>query len=472
MKNKVKLKRFIFKVLIFTICLIGLFLTINIYKQHIFTKNYNTKIVQIISKVKEEYPDLDENKLITILNSDKVDVSLLQKYSININKDDLLLENVKEYKEMLIINTSFIIITIIVCLITFLKFNSKKDKEINEITKYIEEINRKNYKLNIDDMSEDELSILKNEVYKTTIMLKEAAENSNKEKLELKDSLSDISHQLKTPLTSILIILNNLIDDPDMDKEIREDFIRDIKMEITNISFLVQSILKLSKLDTNTVDFIEEKTYIKDIVDEVIKNISTLCDLRNIKIITKYKENAQIICDFRWQVEAFSNIIKNCIERIRRIAPDTYILVGGYWQNSPDAVPDLEVPYDDKVIYNFHCYDPLMFTHQGAYWVENMDKNFRLPFDDVEPPITPEFFIERFSRAYDAAKENGTVLYCGEYGVIDLAKPEDALKWFKAINTAFDRLGISRAVWSYKKMDFGISDSRMDKVRNELIQYL
>lgn len=314
MKNKVKLKRFIFKVLIFTICLIGLFLIINIYKQHIFTKNYNTKIVQIISKVKEEYPDLDENKLITILNSDKVDVSLLQKYSININKDDLILENAKEYKEMLIINTSFIIITIIVCLITFLKFNSKKDKEINEITKYIEEINRKNYKLNIDDMSEDELSILKNEVYKTTIMLKEAAENSNKEKLELKDSLSDISHQLKTPLTSILIILNNLIDDPDMDKEIREDFIRDIKMEITNISFLVQSILKLSKLDTNTVDFIEEKTYIKDIVDEVIKNISTLCDLRNIKIITKYKENAQIICDFRWQVEAFSNIIKNCIE--------------------------------------------------------------------------------------------------------------------------------------------------------------
>lgn len=99
-----------------------------------------------------------------------------------------------------------------------------------------------------------------------------------------------------------------------MNKEIREDFIRDIKMETTNISFFVQSILKLSKLDTNTVDFIEEKIYIKDIVDEVVKNLSTLCDLRNIKIITTYKENAQIICDFRWQVEAFSNIIKNCIE--------------------------------------------------------------------------------------------------------------------------------------------------------------
>ena len=314
MKNKIKLKKFLCTITLFSICLIVLFLAINIYEQHIFTKNYNRKIVQIISQVKEDYPDLDENKLMRIIDSDKVDLSLLKKYSININEDSLILENNKEYHKSLFINIVFLIITIVILILAFLRFNSKKDKEINEITKYIEEINRKNYKLNIDEMSEDELSILKNEVYKTTIMLKEAAENSNKEKLQLKNSLSDISHQLKTPLTSILIILDNLIDDPDMDKEIREDFIRDIKMEITNISFFVQSILKLSKLDTNTVDFIEEKTYIKDIVDEVVKNLSTLCDLRNIKIITKYKENTKIICDFRWQVEAFSNIIKNCIE--------------------------------------------------------------------------------------------------------------------------------------------------------------
>ena len=314
MKNKIKLKKFLIIITLFSICSMVLFLAINIYEQHIFTKNYNTKIVQIISQVKEEYPDLDENKLMSIINSDKVDLSLLKKYSINIDEDSLILENKKEYHKSLFINIVFLMITIIILILAFLRFNSKKDKEINEITKYIEEINRKNYKLNIDEMSEDELSILKNEVYKTTIMLKEAAENSNKEKLQLKSSLSDISHQLKTPLTSILIILDNLIDDPDMDKEIREDFIRDIKMEITNISFFVQAILKLSKLDTNTVDFIEEKTYIKDIVDEVVKNLSTLCDLRNIKIVTTYKENTQITCDFRWQVEAFSNIIKNCIE--------------------------------------------------------------------------------------------------------------------------------------------------------------
>ncbi|MGN0608612.1 MAG: glycoside hydrolase family 5 protein [Oscillospiraceae bacterium] len=170
--------------------------------------------------------------------------------------------------------------------------------------------------------------------------------------------------------------------------------------------------------------------------------------------------------------DTWNGIIKSCIERIRRYAPETVILVGGYWQNSPDAVPDLEAPYDDKVVYNFHCYDPMNFTHQGAYWVDGMDTAFRMGFDKCDPAVTAEFFMERFSRAAEAAEKNGTVLYCGEYGVIENAQPEDVLKWFKAINAAFEKMNISRAAWSYKQMDFGLADSRMDGVRDELVNYL
>lgn len=168
----------------------------------------------------------------------------------------------------------------------------------------------------------------------------------------------------------------------------------------------------------------------------------------------------------------WNRLIRSCIERIRKLAPDTFILVGGYWQNNPDAVPDLEAPFDDKVIYNFHCYDPMNFTHQGAYWVDGMDTSFRMGFDKCDPPVTPEYFIGRFTRAYEAAKKNGTVLYCGEYGVIENAEPQDVVKWFKAINSAFEKLDISRAAWSYKKMDFGLADERMDGVRSELVKYL
>lgn len=231
-----------------------------------------------------------------------------------IEKESIISENTMKYHKYLIINSIFFISVLAILLWIFLKYESNKAKEIKEITKYIEEINKKNYSLHIEQISEDELSILKNEIYKTTIMLKESADNSLKDKKELKKSLEDISHQLKTPLTSILISLDNMIDDPDMDKEIREYFIRNIKREVLNINFFVQTILKLSKFDANTISYIEEDKYLKDIVNESVKNVSILCDLKNIKIKINGDNNAKIKCDFRWQVEAITNIIKNCVE--------------------------------------------------------------------------------------------------------------------------------------------------------------
>ena len=166
----------------------------------------------------------------------------------------------------------------------------------------------------------------------------------------------------------------------------------------------------------------------------------------------------------------WNGLIKKTIERIRKIAPDTIILVGSYWNNSASSVHALEKPYDDKVVYNFHSYDPLLFTHQGAPWVDKMDVNFRQDFEDAG--VTVEFFENFFAEAIAHAKKNNTVLYCGEYGVIDRAKPEDWVKWYQCINAVFEKHGIARAAWSYKEMDFGLSDARMDGVREELVKYL
>lgn len=215
---------------------------------------------------------------------------------------------------MSLINMSFLIIIIASLCILYFRYNYKRKNDIKDIIKYIEQINRRNYELEIDTISEDELSILKNEIYKTTVMLKEAALNSNKDKLNLKKSLEDISHQLKTPLTSILVLLDNLIDEPDMDSSIRNDFIIDIKRNVININFLVQALLKLSKFDANTVHFIKKENDLEMIVGEAIKNVSTLCDLRNINVKLNTLENAKVECDAKWQIEAITNIIKNAIE--------------------------------------------------------------------------------------------------------------------------------------------------------------
>ena len=166
----------------------------------------------------------------------------------------------------------------------------------------------------------------------------------------------------------------------------------------------------------------------------------------------------------------WNGLITKTIQRIRKIAPDTVILVGSYWNNSASSVHALEKPYDDKVVYNFHSYDPLQFTHQGAPWVDGMDVNFRQDFEDSG--VSVEFFEQFFAQAIAHAKANGTTLYCGEYGVIDRAKPEDWVKWYQCINAVFEKHGIARAAWSYKEMDFGISDARMDGVREELVKYL
>lgn len=168
-------------------------------------------------------------------------------------------------------------------------------------------------------------------------------------------------------------------------------------------------------------------------------------------------------------IDSWNRISRECITRIRAYAPDTLILLGSYWNNSAEAVKDLEKPYDDKVIYNFHCYSPIEFTHQGAYWVKEL-VDTKNNFDDMD--ITPEYFEGLFAEAIQKAKENGTCLYCGEYGVIDRTSPEDALKWYKVINSVFEKYEIPRAAWSYKEMDFGLSDSRMDGVRDELLKYL
>lgn len=286
------------------------------YKQYnIYTKNYNEKINNILGIIIEKYPNIEKNDLISVVNSENENkCEILNEYGINLEKDSVILENNKKFVYFFIINSILFIIMIAVVITIFIFYNYNKNKKIKEITNYIEEINKKNYKLHIEDNTEDELSILKNELYKITIMLKETAENSIKDKMNLKESLSDISHQLKTPITSILIMLDNILDDENMPENVRNEFVQDIKREIINIKFLVESILKLSKLDSNSVSFINKKVKIKEIISESIKNVSIISELKNIKINIKGNNTDKIICDLKWQVEAMTNILKNCIE--------------------------------------------------------------------------------------------------------------------------------------------------------------
>lgn len=314
MKNREYLKKYLIQILIVVIVFLISFIFISKLEYNEYKKNFNYKINGIFLFLQEKYPDITKDDLIKILNSDNSKTNILKEYGYDIEIDSLLIQNDKLNVRYNIYKVVIIGLCLVVLIYLFVTSHLESDKEIDKIIRLLEKINHKNYELNIDELSEDKLSILREEIYKTTIMLKENADNSLKDKINIKNSLQDISHQLKTPLTSINIMLDNISDDPNMKTEVREEFIRHIKREMASITFLVQVILKLSKFESNTITFYPKEVSAQKIIDAVISNVSNLSDLKNICIAVDNRCKNKIKCDFKWQVEALTNILKNAIE--------------------------------------------------------------------------------------------------------------------------------------------------------------
>lgn len=277
----------------------------------------NDVIVNIVGTIKQEYPDLEDEKIIKILNDEENNaikgIGTLQRYGIN-TEEVYAIDGLKdEKKEILLTNSISIISLTIIVTILIINYKNKKSKKIENIINYIEEINKKNYNLKIEENTEDELSNLTNELYKITIMLKEQAELSKKDKNVLQRSLEDISHQIKTPLTSISIMLDNIKENPQMDLHTRQEFIYEISRQIEWINWLVISLLKLSKLDSNTVDFKHEEINAENLINNVIKNLAIPLDIKQQSVIVT-GNNETFIGDYNWELEALTNIVKNCIE--------------------------------------------------------------------------------------------------------------------------------------------------------------
>ncbi len=319
LKNK-NIKYLILPMILLTIAA-SIIITIQTYMQYrkvIIIANQ--KIADIVGTIIQQNPETDTRKIIEILNSNQNTEEYqkgqaeLTKYGIDTNETNSIILVQKQMKQNLISNIILIILFSILCMVIILAYLKRRDKKINQITQYINEIKNRKYDLDINENSEDELSNLKNELYKITVMLKEESEISKKDKENIKMSVEDISHQLKTPLTSITIMLDNLKDNPNMDEKTKQKFIFEISKQIDWINWLVISMLKLSKLDANVVQFYEEKINLKKLINEIVKNLEIPIEIKNQQIIVEGDENASFVGDYKWQQEAITNIIKNCIE--------------------------------------------------------------------------------------------------------------------------------------------------------------
>lgn len=307
------------KILIFGLCYIIIaifvFLMLSQIQYEKYTNQMNIVIAEIVDKIVEKYPDIEEEEIIKILNGTEQGQKkyILEKYGYTQNT--VAIEEIsKERSSFIKIDIAIIIAGGIAVTIVLLSYNKKREEKISDINSYIGKVNRGNYELKIEENGEDELTKLRNELYKTTVLLRETAENSEKEKTNLSNSLTDISHQLKTPLTSIRIMIDNIQNNPDMDEKTRNEFIEDISKQIDWISSLVISLLKLAKFDAGSIVMRDEEINVKKLIQNIISNLAILIDIKDIKIEENISEQITLFADYNWQLEALTNIIKNCVE--------------------------------------------------------------------------------------------------------------------------------------------------------------
>ena len=380
-----KKTKFIIIVLILLIIAVGVNSVILNNSYNLPIQAYNEQVYALIGAIKQNYPEVSDEEIIRILNDTnsyenlipnyadneiindnelsnnnedatndaqktnnnednanntqktnlEVGKELAQKYGITEN-DPAILKLEETQNNTIIYSSAVIVVLVLAIIVIWLVSRIIQKRKIDGITKYIREINNRNYELKIKENAEDELSNLRNELYKITLMLKEEAENSKKDKKFLAKSLSDISHQIKTPLTSISIMLDELKDNQNMDEETRRRFIFEISRQAEQISFLTIALLKLSKLDSGTVEFEKSKYRLDELVQNAIKNLEIPLEVKNIQVETNFEEcksdrernqnnnldknnelnkvKLEVIGDYRWTLEAVTNIIKNCIE--------------------------------------------------------------------------------------------------------------------------------------------------------------
>lgn len=299
---------------------------------HKYKNMENTYIRCIMENVINQYPDLDMEEIAIILNksyselessttSEEFD-SILRKNGITDNtfyiKDMSGIRNVN-----IIVSTSIIGVMSVLFIICFCMYLRRRKKDIFELQDYMDKISRGNYELEINDNSEDELSSLKNSLYKIMVYMKEQADSARIKKVMLAQSVSDISHQLKTPLTSTQVLLDNLNDNPDMDYSTRKKFIYEALNQVNGMSWMIVSMLKLSRIDAGVVEFNNENISINKIIEEAVGNLEVIAEIKNVNIEKNIdnrnedelnKSDIYIKGDYNWNREALQNIIKNAIE--------------------------------------------------------------------------------------------------------------------------------------------------------------
>ncbi len=316
-----------FMILLFIFILSGLFITQTAYylsKQKVIENNNH-----IVSSLLNSHPEL-ESEIINILKNPSETSQVLEKYGLENLESLEYLEDMKPYhlKFITLFGVYIVSFTLLFALY-FYVLKKKRTSEIKKLDKYLFSLLSSEIKVDLKDFENGELKSLQNDLMKVTSRLKNALDASSQSKKELSKNLADISHQLKTPLTSLSII-NEALSSPNITEETKQEFLKKQTEVIDHMQTLIISLLKVSQIESGSITLKKDKIKMKELIHNVLSSLDTLRMSKNVEVSVKQNDDIFIIGDAEWLKEALGNIIKNGIEHSKENG-----LIEIKWQDTP-----------------------------------------------------------------------------------------------------------------------------------------
>ena len=321
--------------------------------------------IGLVAAVREKYPDLSDKEIIDSISSptDTAETErMLRSYSIT-KSDWLALLNEENTAELIISGAVLCLLTGGIVFVILLFYDRRQKKLTAELTDYLSRLNTGKYDMDISSNGEDSFSRLKNEIYRTTVRLREQNENSRQDKINLKNSISDISHQIKTPLTSISVMLDRISEDRNMPEDIKRKLLTDVRHSSNYIISLVQSLLTLSRLDADAITMKQEEVSVGELLGMCRERTEILAELGEVTVKVQDCGNISLKCDKKWMSEAITNILKNCIEHtpsggyVTMSASQNKLFTEITVRDTGNGIPKNELPHIFERFYKGSCSD-------------------------------------------------------------------------------------------------------------------
>lgn len=281
-------------------------------------REYTALAAGIMENVRREYPQAAEEELFQLLKtpeSTEEGEALLARYGIFSEYGSRTLDS--QEKRLWHFQAGmnlFLILTLFLGILAIMAYLQRRQRRIEELQRYMERVSRGSYRLELEENADDELSGLRNEVYRLTVKLKESAALEQRRRQALADSVANISHQLKTPMTSMTVLLDNLMENEEMDPSTRHRFLSEISRQLTGMSWLIATMLKLSRLEAGVVELQRAHVEAGQLVEKCVVRLQTAAEWREVCMDVQLQPGASLVVDENWTVEALCNIVKNAIE--------------------------------------------------------------------------------------------------------------------------------------------------------------